>query len=1486
MHMPNTHKRMEIEKMLLNVFKLNPINHLWYRNFEKKSHTRPYPAAECRRILTNVPNKIILAQMIVMMKTFYITLCILIMDEQRPRQVAALFLASFPDGAQRVSTQIRANHHHRNLSLPCPAWFREKLGFDEKLLWRLQTNSENITAASSTLSISSLMMVSNKGCTYTSDSGDGIMQRPLHRESEVQRIYHNIDPLDSYDVRIEEVHKLRASTPLHGSSNSRRSTDGFQRIQLVCPLFVPYWTHDAEAAELKLNRQACDAEYEPDGPSDSDKDNIFDDVEREPGEDFNDVEHQDHQDQDAAEENNTTVAQKLVHWALPVEPHSIGCMVLPLPIVKLIEAGQWERILIMIRWHGGFQYNELHGFRYHLEGPIQSWPPVGAATWDNAGKNRSTGPANDDKEFALTADVCRVLADNLNDVAPTIAADDTARQKMMHVQKTLLFWYQQLLAGHKLVSTFTARQIGRFKYDTRTLLQTIKLAMMLKGGGNQVANVVAKSLSTVLPACAQHEFLEMVSRPGDELLDIKLDKDADKIPAASLVRRYELALDMALMKLARKRCLSIRSVRAFLADSSPIGGHDWIWSMYFEVQDSAMIEVFFACTNLILAIQAYAESIALELEENETFSREQCCYVAPEWEPWLKTLLYKVHLHINHPNALATGHQGQADKVAAEVYKMHFQTPNDIRLKDEATRFRWNTADMGIELGLATHELANGDPASLLPPWVERGESQLDANFDIENEDNHADNDLAFDDVENEDEHEPPAEEVNPAPAPAPPAVSNQFMPNAYTFAGVQHVTNNANADADKSMPHFKPWYENLKVVESLLGQGYRRERYQWTCLRKTQYEHHSNMFNHFDGSLYEARWHETVTFRRKSDRLIIVLVLTFNARKYNSGLDVDGAALATESETAKTRARREQSHGIAHFDAVKLEAILKSGDFHTYSNMVGVVDDIPTAFAKDLELCPCHKALYKKMNSYQIQCSLCSHYSGWIKSCPMSGKVIPELVAGGLDETLDDLKTRSEVVVQAYVAPRGTTPVTQAQWGIIIGDFRQGARANFTIITLKYDFIKRLPILAASLAVADEDRARVWGFKVRDAWRADPRPEAHDPRTVRLMGPDAVFAHELDKFLDLGIPREQLNYEFKFELGVFRIGMATETCIEQRHAISTLELRRHFCGPVRISLGSRLPMTERHIRLGAVSGLDLLQEFTECCQLLKAPSAFGVEMHPHAVGQHSPASMRVALAKIIYRCDLFDMYRSQAASKKYNESAKRSKQTRDAKLLAKEAPKSNLNYDIVIKTAMGDHVSARMENGSGGVFSAKACCVNLRQLSVVLDEPMTKKARRELAPADDAGDDFEVEDEGSSREVFFEVVWKNIGRKKGVPVAVGAGQRLRDSDHAVAVHESRLIDGGVALSSGWNPEASFIYSGLVEDSSIADLQEGMKCWSETGRWIMEALAGRDNTELLSKTLEKMIDADALPGRFNARSYHTKSAGELANLHMSDIICR
>ena len=67
-----------------------------------------------------------------------------------------------------------------------------------------------------------------------------------------------------------------------------------------------------------------------------------------------------------------------------------------------------------------------------------------------------------------------------------------------------------------------------------------------------MAAVVGKSISMVLPASMQQNFLEEVSQEGDELKEIILDSSI-AIPAASLVQRYQLSLDLAILRLTRLR---------------------------------------------------------------------------------------------------------------------------------------------------------------------------------------------------------------------------------------------------------------------------------------------------------------------------------------------------------------------------------------------------------------------------------------------------------------------------------------------------------------------------------------------------------------------------------------------------------------------------------------------------------------------------------------------------------------------------------------------------------------------------------------------------------------------------------------------------------------------------------------------------------------------------------------------------------------------
>lgn len=917
--------------------------------------------------------------------------------------------------------------------------------------------------------------------------------------------------------------------------------------------------------------------------------------------------------------------------------------------------------------------------------------------------------------------------------------------------------------------------------------------------------------------------------------------------------------------------------------------------MYFEVVRSKMVEVWLAVVKLTRALNQYIEQLEanIDIEGGETLTMAQLTYVDPAWKPLLETILHNVRLFINVPTALGSGHQALPDKVAAEAYKMHLRISAEKSVRREADTIRWHTSDMGTEVGLPGFYCQ--DHEKLLPNWVERGETQRDVdglNAPDEDELEMGPDVNVDDDVERGDEGGPRSEGDERGPRgvgdeggpravgdeggpravqpPVPDIENEEFLRYAFGFAGVQHVADNANADSDKSMCSFEEFFKELKLTEALLGEGYRRERFCWTCLRKTPYKSFEKAFESFPASLYEPRWHEVMSYLKVAKKHFRILVLTFDAHKYNSGLDADGQKL----ETAQTRARKERAAGKSEFDAVKFESVIRRGSFHGMCNCVEVVNRLPFEFAKSCEVCPCHARLFKHLNAYQVQLVLNAHYGSWVNCCPMGGKVIPKLVAGGLEDLFDELANRGVAEITTYEPPHGATVISANEQADIVLNFQQGARSGFTILRLKNDYIFRPPVNLAGLAVENEEEARKYGLRARATFLKDPRKAAHDSRTWRLMQPGCIFRESLDKFLDdPTFTRESLPSEFLFEVAVFALGMAPETLIEQRHAIATLALKKHFLGPVRLSLSNRLPMVERWIRLGFFDGLDLLNAFSKTRELMKAPDVFGVGLHPRISSVTHPAEMRVGLTKVIYRCEIMDMFRSQSAAKEHHDRRKRKSTYQDAKLIEEKTSKEDLTFQIVKRTAMDDHVRAQMQGGGGNIFSCPARYLQMVSLEALLDTPRTKQPRIS-EPQAEAFCDIEAEGDhiDDAGTIYFEPVWRNIGKKRTMRVAVGAGQHLKDADVSVYLHADfvKQADGTVRFVSGGNDkDSNYIYRGISDDQSLSleDVESSFQVWHPQSKWMIP-LRGCDTLEV-SDLLQRLMDKNASPNQ-ESKAYDKK----------------
>jgi hypothetical protein len=140
-------------------------------------------------------------------------------------------------------------------------------------------------------------------------------------------------------------------------------------------------------------------------------------------------------------------------------------------------------------------------------------------------------------------------------------------------------------------------------------------------------------------------------------------------------------------------------------------------------------------------------------------------------------------------------------------------------------------------------------------------------------------------------------------------------------------------------------------------------------------------------------------------------------------------------------------------------------------------------------------------------------------------------------------------------------------------------------------------------------------------------------------------------------------------------------------------------------------------------------------------------------------------------------------------------------KLLKDSSPALSLG-DRLEQHLVYDHLAKHMDRSR--VYSCPADVLSLTSLSAQLDEPATKRHR---GPDGSAAAQFrpEVDLLGGDGQgidsmppvLYFQLIHAHIGRKKTVPISVGAGGQVRDGDLLVSLHNSMTgFSDAVVLSS------------------------------------------------------------------------------------------
>ena len=255
------------------------------------------------------------------------------------------------------------------------------------------------------------------------------------------------------------------------------------------------------------------------------------------------------------------------------------------------------------------------------------------------------------------------------------------------------------------------------------------------------------------------------------------------------------------------------------------------------------------------------------------------------------------------------------------------------------------------------------------------------------------------------------------------------------------------------------------------------------------------------------------------------------------------------------------------------------------------------------------------------------------------------------------------------------------------------------------------------------------------------------------------------------------------------------ETTIEAKHKAVAMESIRGM-GPVRVSLSNRLPLLERHVRDDPRYLLRLVECFEEARHFKQIPMLLGLADHPslqHLRRMRSSDLVQV-LTRIIYRCDLYDVFHDKAEFARQHEIQQNNANRKAAKLVAKE--KVVVSEGHVWRDAMLQHIRAVFMPDC--FYATSRSTMTMERLSHYLGQSETMAAKRRRLADDGAGDlvldvdglmpdghaDAEAAAALAHDRCYFKIRHITPGDRKVARVAVGAGRSLQSTQFAITMHE------------------------------------------------------------------------------------------------------
>ena len=389
---------------------------------------------------------------------------------------------------------------------------------------------------------------------------------------------------------------------------------------------------------------------------------------------------------------------------------------------------------------------------------------------------------------------------------------------------------------------------------------------------------------------------------------------------------------------------------------------------------------------------------------------------------------------------------------------------------------------------------------------------------------------------------------------------------------GGMHIISNATHMMGASMKGWKSFICKLTVICNFVRRPWSKQRLQDTCFSDEPACHHWPLYEGFSAHVHPERWGTVCHAAVEILTLELSLRASWTLARFMRAKD-DVAA------RAMCRKHKEDSKNVDwRTDPIAVDAIITSDEFWGYTFMVSLIATVINRMFFYLMSCACHSSkadflafAQAHKDEYDFNKMVDRR-----RSCVLTGHMLPELVAGDLDELLGLLWSTcfSALRMDARIAN-----LVEESRTFVLVDFSLGRQAFVFYVRVKWLHpLTKLPLVMAGVAVYDWTRGRRHAAACckliqdkADGWD-HPSCAELEPSLLQF----AAGAHPCQALL-------------KF-MGKARASTINETAVEGLHAYAQKGIRvAPHHGPVHIALCHHLPPLKGYIAENPSTALETL---------------------------------------------------------------------------------------------------------------------------------------------------------------------------------------------------------------------------------------------------------------------------------------------------------